>query len=123
VPRVTLLIGVLLAFVGIFFFLYTNSEHPTALIPAGFGVLFILLGLLAAMENLRKHMMHAAAALALIGTVLGVVRLIPGPTQGKEAAFIETAILTGLCALLLLLCVKSFIDARRRRSQQVASPD
>ena len=123
-PRVTLLIGVLLAFVGIFFFLYTNSEHPTALIPAGFGVVFILLGLLGAMENLRKHMMHVAAALAALGFIMGVVMLVIGLVRGSIGnAFIETAILAGLCGLLLLLCVKSFIDARRRRAQQVASPD
>jgi peptidoglycan/LPS O-acetylase OafA/YrhL len=122
VPRITLLVGVLLAFVGIGFFLYTNSEHPTALIPAGFGVAFILLGLLSAVEHLRKHMMHGAAALSLIGVVLGIVRLIPGPQENRKAAFIETAILAGLCGLLLILCVKSFIDARRRRrAQQVSS--
>lgn len=121
-PRITLFIGVLLAFVGIAFFLYTNSEHPTALIPAGFGVVFVLLGLLSAVEHLRKHMMHAAAALSLVGCVLGIVRLIPGPQKDKEAAFVETAILAGLCGLLLILCVMSFINARRRRAQQVGEP-
>jgi drug/metabolite transporter (DMT)-like permease len=122
-PRITLLIGVLLAFVGIFFFLYTNSEHPTALIPAGFGAVFMLLGLLAAVEHLRKHMMHAAAALAALGFIFGVVRIILALARGPEIgpAFIETAIFAGLCGLLLILCVKSFIDARRRRSQQISS--
>ncbi len=120
-PRITLLIGVLLAFLGMAFFLYTGATAYTALIPAGFGVVLILLGLLGSVEHLRKHTMHAAAAIALIGFVFGVVRLIPGPTEGRGIAYAETAIFAALSGLLLLLCVKSFIDARRRR-QKVGEP-
>jgi hypothetical protein len=120
VPRVTLVIGVLLAVLGAFFFIYTNAVSFTALIPAAFGVVFMALGLLAAVGDLRKHMMHAAAALALIGFAFGVYRVFPGPIEGKEAAFVETAIFGGLCGLLLILCIKSFIDVRRQRSQRMA---
>jgi hypothetical protein len=120
VPRITLFIGVLLAIVGVSFYIYTNAVSFTALIPAAFGVVFMALGLLATVGDLRKHMMHAAAALALIGVAIGVYRILPGPIEGKEAAFVETAILAGLCGLLLILCIKSFIDARRQRSQRMA---
>ena len=122
-PRITLLIGVLLAVVGVFCFLYTNSEHFTALIPAAFGVVFMALGLFATVEDLRKHLMHAAAALALVGFAFGVVRIAMVLASGTEigTAFIETAIFAALCGLLEILCVKSFIDARKRRSQRVES--
>jgi peptidoglycan/LPS O-acetylase OafA/YrhL len=123
VPRITLLLGVILAFLGVFFYEWTDEVSKTALIPTAFGVVFMLLGLLASVEHLRKHMMHGAAALSLLGFVLGVVRLLPGPAEGKEKAFIETAIFAGLCGLLLLLCIKSFIDARRRRTQKVEPPE
>jgi len=122
VPRITLLIGLLLANLGVSFFLYTNREHYTALIPAAFGDVFMALGLLATVDNLRKHLMHAAAALALVGFGFGVVRVIMVLARGTEigAAFIETALFAGLCGLLLVLCILSFIAARRRRSQRTA---
>jgi uncharacterized membrane protein HdeD (DUF308 family) len=119
VPRITLLMGVLLAILGVVCFLYTGSEHYTALIPTAFGAVFMALGLFGTVENLRKHLMHAAAALALLGMVFGLIRVVPGPVPGREVAYFETLIFAVLCGLLLVLCVKSFIDARRRRSQRV----
>jgi hypothetical protein len=115
VPRITLLVGVLLIIVGAFFYYLTNMASWTALIPAIFGLVFMILGQLAAVPGLRKHMMHVSAALALLGVVFGIIRLLPGPAEGKGYAYTETAIFAGLCGLLVILSGKSFIDARRRR--------
>jgi peptidoglycan/LPS O-acetylase OafA/YrhL len=115
VPRITLFLGVLLAFLGVVCYELTDEVSITALIPTAFGVIFMALGLLGAVETLRKHMMHGAAALALVGFVIGLVRVIPGPKEGKQVAFVETAIFGALCAFLLILCVMSFINARRHR--------
>jgi hypothetical protein len=47
---------------GIAGFVLTGSTHKTALIPCIFGLLFLVCGLLARKDNLRKHVMHAAVA-------------------------------------------------------------
>jgi uncharacterized membrane protein HdeD (DUF308 family) len=119
-PRITLLLGVILAILGMFYFVLTDWEHVTALIPFFFGILFMILGFVAGRENMRKHAMHAAATLGLLGVVGGLVMVIRGLMAGipRPHAFVESAILAGLCAIFVGLCVKSFIDARRRRSQR-----
>ena len=43
-------------------YLATETTSKTPLIPAGFGIVFLLLGLLAFNDKLRKHVMHAASA-------------------------------------------------------------
>ena len=81
----------------------------------------MILGLVAGKANLRKHAMHAAAALALLGFLGGLAMVIRGLMGGMQrpVAVIESAIMGGLCLLFVILCVKSFIDARRRREQRV----
>jgi hypothetical protein len=121
VPRITLLLGVFLILLGAIFYLATDMVSVTALIPAFFGVVFMVLGLLGGKENLRKHMMHAAAALGTLGALGGLVMVIRSIAGGVERplALIESAILAASCALFVFLCVKSFVDARRRRAQRV----
>ena len=61
--------------------------------------------------------MHGVAVLALLGllgTIRGFIRLLSGTTTPAAISQGLTAILA--CALLVL-CVKSFIYARKRRAQ------
>jgi len=111
--------GVLLNVFSIGFYFYTERRSMTALIPAAFGVLFIVLGVLARNERLRMHAMHGAALLALIGIVVPAIRVAPILVAGGSLgdAAIGNIIFIVLCAGFLVLCVKSFIDARRRRKQ------
>jgi len=116
---IAILFGVLLNLFSIGFYFYTEMKSPTALIPAAFGVLFIVLGVLARNEKLRMHAMHGAALLALIGIVVPAIRVIPKLAAGGslDDAVVGNLIFIVLCAGFLVLCVKSFIDARRRRKQ------
>ena len=66
-PIVTIVVGVALVALGLVGFYGTGATHYTALIPAGFGAVFFLLGLVALKASLRKHVMHAAAILGLLG--------------------------------------------------------
>jgi hypothetical protein len=106
---------------GIAGFVLTGSTHKTALIPCVFGVLFLIFGLLARKDNLRKHVMHAAVLIALIA-FLGTARslshlpeLLNG-TAEKPAAIITQSLNAGLSILYIILAVRSFIQARRARS-------
>ena len=99
--------------IGVVGYVATDRQSATALIPAFLGLL-LASGWLARNEAYRKHAMHAVAAFALLGllgTIGGLIRLLGGTTTPAAISQGLTAILTGT---LLALCVKSFIDARRR---------
>src|SRR5262249_40612623 len=102
---------------------YQGDKPPyTALIPAGFGVVLVILGALARKDSLRKHVMHLAAMVGLIGAigaaVVGVPKLVTmlsgGEVERPKAVIAQTA-MAAICVVFVLLCIKSFVDARRRR--------
>ncbi len=119
-PHIAMVFGLLLALLGVGGFVGTGNEHPTALIPAGFGLLLILLGALARKESLRKHAMHLAAAVGLLGAIgAGIMLLMPlieGTGIARPVAYACTAVMCALCLAFVGLCVNSFVQARRRRA-------
>jgi hypothetical protein len=126
VAPVSIGFGVVLIALGAGFYVATGQEHPTSLIPAGFGLVLLLLGLIALKDSLRKHAMHLAAMVGLIGFVVPAVMALPklpallSGEAARPAAVVEQLIMAGLCLLFVLLCVRSFIVARRNRTRQAA---
>jgi hypothetical protein len=122
VASTALAFGTLLILLGVVGYVATGMVSVTALIPAAFGLLLALLGLLARQEALRKHAMHAAAALALVG-FLATVSVFAGPLPAllaggdvaRPAAVISRAVMAILMLVFLVLCIKSFRDARLAR--------
>lgn len=121
-PRVTFSYAALLIALGVIGYFVTGRKSPTALIPAFFGVVFMFLGLLALKPHLRKHAMHAAAALALVSViatskgVVNTIRMGMGATLERPEAAVVQAIMAILSLIYLLICVRSFIVARRNRA-------
>lgn len=123
-PSTSILTGVLLILVGIAgfgFSILDGSNAPTALIPAAFGLLLLILGYVAkSKENLRKHLMHAAVIIGLLGFIIPLTRLIPQMNNIKVSLAVLSQIAMSLiCLVFVILCVKSFIDARRNRTAEV----
>ncbi len=118
-PKLATVLGIIFIILGLFAYFGLRAESVTALIPAFFGVPFLILGLLGQKENLRKHAMHAAAALALIGflgTVRGLIQffsMLGGTEFERSAAITVQALMSILCLIFVILAVKSFIDARK----------
>ncbi len=113
----TIGIAAALIVTGVVGYIATDRQSATALIPAVLGVLLLAFGWLARNDAYRKHAMHAVAVVALLGllgTIRGLFRLLGGTMTPAAISQGLTALLTGA---LLVLCVKSFIDARRRRAQ------
>ncbi|TVP79312.1 hypothetical protein [Thioalkalivibrio sp.] len=111
-PKTTLVFAALLITLGVVAFLASGSR--TALLPVYPGLLLaILAGLALAFEGGRRHLMHVAAVVALLGA------LAPAATLGIRAAQMSPLALTVnigmlvLCGGLLVLMVRSFIAARR----------
>ena len=119
VPALALGIGSLLVLTGLGGFAAYGT--PTALIPLGFGVLLGLCGLLARKESLRRHAMHAAAAVALLGFLpsvpglLGIPDLLAGQAA-RPAAVVLRSVMAVLCLAFLVAAVRSFVAARRART-------
>jgi hypothetical protein len=121
-PTIALVIGGLLTALGVIAYtspdlLGTGKTHePTALSPAVVGVLLMFTGLVSLVApQMRKHAMHAAAILGLLGTLGGFMPMVLRKFDFSTAAVKVGLGMTVLSAVFLALCIKSFIDARRRR--------
>lgn len=120
-PFTTIMSGVLLILVGIFGYVFSiidGSNAPTALIPSAFGLLLLIFGLIArSKENLRMHLMHAAVTVGLLGFIIPLTRLIPQISNLKVSlAVLSQVAMSVICLVFVILCVKSFIDARKNRA-------
>lgn len=120
-PAMTIGLGVILIALGVIGYFATGRQSVTALIPAFAGALFLIVGLIARNPGARKHAMHAAAALAVLGflgTVPGLIkffRMLGGAEVARPAAVRSQAVMAVLCAIFVILCVRSFVAARRAR--------
>src|SRR5438094_73879 len=112
---ITLIYSVLMIILGVGTYLATETTSKTPLIPAGFGIVFLLLGLLAFNDKLRKHVMHAASALGLVAFLAAVIVLIVRGGSASQAALGEQGVMALLSAGFVALCVRSFIEARKAR--------
>jgi len=111
-PVQTVIIAALLIALGGGAFLVSGSQ--TALMPAYPGVLLAVLGVLAMVFGYaRKHIMHVAALIALLGALAPAAALAIRATQMSAMALTVNIGMLLLCAVLLVLMVKSFIAARR----------
>lgn len=120
-PNVTAFVGLILMVLGGSAYTQSATRSPMALTPALFGVVFLALGVLAGRDAWRKHAMHAAAALALVGTLAGLGPLMMGGSNRFPPAMIRSTVtMSVICALFLALAVRSFIMARRQREAGAA---
>ena len=116
-PALAINFGRLLVFIGILGYgwgLLGASTSLTALIPAVFGVVLLVLGHLAhSKENLRKHLMHAAVLVALLGFIAAAGRLISKFRDIElSAPFISQIAMALVCLAFVLLSIRSFMNAR-----------
>ena len=103
--------GILLILIGIVGFVATGASHPTALIPAFFGILILVAGILAQNEARRKHAIHGALGLALL-CLLGSV--MPTHRVASAGAKMDKHLTAAVCLVYLIFGIKSFIAARKQ---------
>lgn len=116
-PATTRLFGLILIVLGVASYVLTGRTSMTAMIPAFFGAVFLILALVARKPDARKHAMHAAVALALVGALAVLPRVAAGISAGNLA---RPAVLSQMATAIVLLIyialgVRSFIEARRGR--------
>ena len=114
--------GIVLIVLGVGGYFGSDRVSLTALIPAAFGLLLLIFGALARDEKRRKMAMHIAVTVGLLGflgTVSGLFQLptlLSGGEVARPGAVVSKSIMAVLMAIYVGMCVKSFIDARRRRA-------
>jgi len=123
-PVFAIIIGVILDALGILAYVLTGMESLTALIPSIFGTIILVCGILALIRPAwRKHAMHVAAAVALLGFVAVMARTggkIPALFAGEAVEPSATAVWVQLTFALisfifLMTCIRSFVAARMAR--------
>ena len=117
----TIGIGLALIVLGLIAYFGTGGDSPTALIPAYFGIVLAVLGLWARNVARRKLAMHIAVVIGVLG-FLGSVRgllqvgnLLAGEAVERQNAVIAQSVMAVLMGIFVVLCVKSFINARSSR--------
>jgi len=110
-PKTTLIFAVLLVALGLGAFGISGSR--TALMPAWVGLgLGLFAGLALAFDGARKHLMHVAAVLALLGALAPAAALVIRAAKMSPLALTVNLGMLALCVVLLILMVRSFIAAR-----------
>ena len=114
-----MLFGALLILLGAAGYVGSGMESPTALIPSVFGVLLLIAGAIARNEARRKHAMHGAAMVGLLGFLgsasglLELPALLSGGEVARPMAVASRSAMAVLSLVFVALCVRSFIAARR----------
>ncbi len=119
-PSTAIISGIFLILIGIAGYVFSivdGNKSATALIPAAFGVLLLILGFVAkSKESLRKHLMHAAVIVGLAGFLIPTIRLVSKiGSLTVSLAVMSQALMALVCLFFVILCVQSFINARKNR--------
>ena len=146
-PKFTVLCGILLIALGVLGYTGTSSSSAapdeaaaavvegetsedsgskaasvTALIPAFLGAPLLLLGLLAMKDSMRKHAMHGAAVLSLLGFLagagrgsMGIGKFLDDDPSLNQRSFLFVWLMAVICAVHLFGCIQSFRAARKAR--------
>jgi uncharacterized membrane protein len=116
--KISIIIGLLLTLLGLYGFFGLQSDSITVLIPAFVGLPLLILGFLAFSEKLKKHSMHIAAVIALLGFIGSAMRAVPPLFENEIAnrqAFTIQLLMAILCLIFVVMAVQSFIKARRTK--------
>jgi hypothetical protein len=113
--------GGLLIALGAVAYVVTHFWHSA--IPGVFGLLLVVLGLLANTGNTKKRMlwMHIAVTVGLLGFlgtitgIVGVIQMALGHAVIRPDAARVQASMGAICLVFVALCVRSFLAARRAR--------
>ena len=94
---------------------YIDTNSFTALIPAVFGVILLLLGTMLRNEKLVKLSAHLVVLFTLFILVALVVQVLPGVVERGGIGVIRVILMISTSAIAMIVFIKSFIDNRKSR--------
>lgn len=117
--KLTIIFGAALILLGVgaYFIAPADARSVTAFIPAFVGAPILVCGLLALKPSLRKGAMHVAVAIGGLGLIASFSRIVTLLTRGESiqlnlATGVQLA-MAGLTGAFVVLCVQSFMRARK----------
>lgn len=120
VMKLTYVAGGVLVVVGVISYIASGAVSLTALIPSGLGALLLIAAAVARNDAIRRHVMHVAMLIALIGIVatfsntLRLGEVFAGTTE-RPLAVIASAVTFLTLLVYLGFGIASFVQARRNR--------
>jgi len=125
IPTLVIALLLILTGVGGYFLGHPapGADHVsyTALIPAVVGLILGILGAISFNEKARKHVMHLAAMVGLLSAIgdgmqlLKTINNTDTPADIRQMKIISMSVTLFLCVVFLVLCIRSFINARKNR--------
>src|SRR4051812_41553974 len=95
-----------------------EGTSPTALIPAVLGAVLLLCGVIVEIKpTTRKHVMHLAAMIGLLGAIGGIMPLQRNKMDLDKSGSVAGLLMIVICAIFVVLCVRSFVLARIARGE------
>jgi hypothetical protein len=122
--NVALLAGGLLVAIGFAGYAISDVKSMTAFIPSGIGLIFLAVGIVVILKpGTRKHAMHVAAMVALLGLLAVGGRGLMGLSSMNLAKGISFGGSVVVLVAFLVLAIRSFIEARRARENSDTRPE
>ena len=132
-PKLTMVFGLLLCGVSVSIMIYLlgfaggEVKSASVLIPMAVGIPLFILGLFAQIRpGARKHLMHAAVSLGLLGALAALSRGVPQllkVVRGEAVDWLPVSTVWAMviiCVTYVLVCIESFISARKARQAAAA---
>jgi hypothetical protein len=94
---------------------YINTNSFTALIPAAFGVVLLILGTMLTNEKLVKISAHLVVLFTLLILLALVIQVLPGVLDRGGIGLIRVILMISTSSIAMIVFVKSFIDNRKSR--------
>ena len=122
----TIIFALALIVLGVASYIVTDAVSITALIPSFMGIVILICGLLATSENIKKHVMHTAVLVTLVGGVFAAIKGVPGIKAmlmgieiARPAAAIEQGVMVVLCFIYLVMSIRWFLGNRKKKSPKM----
>jgi len=94
---------------------YIDTNSFTALIPAAFGVVLLILGTMLTNEKLVKISAHLVVLFTLLILLALVVQVLPGVLDRGGIGLIRVILMILTSSIAMIVFIKSFIDNRKSR--------
>lgn len=120
--RVGIIFGLLLCGLSVAALVASTQKYPSQFVPMMVGIPIFFCSVFALNPHRRKHAMHSAAAVGLLGLVFAVGLLIQTRLRLPDGDDVKTYIMrlggamAVLCLCFVAACVVSFVQTRSRKA-------
>ena len=94
---------------------YVDTNSFTALIPAFFGIILLILGTMLTNVKLVKLSAHLIVLFTLLILLALVIQVLPGVFERGGIGLVRVILMISTSSIAMIIFIKSFIDNRKSR--------